>query len=97
VDLRAQITSAVRTDVIHTPLDPPDPHADLAHTDIAIFGSAIADLKFIRTFLQRVLKVLPPGDGPTLATSPSVTTILPKVPPPSTQTTTTVVDQKPKT
>jgi hypothetical protein len=77
--LRQNFGAALHTDVIHTPVTAPDPLEDMAHADFAIFGSTDTDLKKIRTFLQSVLKIAPPGTAHQLiaAPAPTAATVVP--------------------
>jgi hypothetical protein len=65
--LRSTITPGrITSDVIHTPIDPPNAHPDPAHSDFVAYGSTNDDLDEIRTWLQTRLKVCWPADLPQL-------------------------------
>lgn len=74
-NLRDQLGTQMRSDVVHTPISPPDEWADPAHADFVIFGASTEDdLDVIRTFIQDRTKVATPaglGEISALCASPA--------------------------
>jgi hypothetical protein len=67
-NLRPQILAHIQSDVVHTPINPPDPYEDSAHSDFVTYQSTDDDLDAIRTELQDRLRTLRPNGIANLTT-----------------------------
>jgi hypothetical protein len=71
-ELRGDITADIQADVIHTPIENPDPFQDEAHADFVTFNSTDDHFDEIITWLQTKLKISRPFNAHPFAAGPNI-------------------------